>query len=186
VNLETSNLVHWFTIASPTLLVKNLSWKGRGQGQVTSFRILHPFAPANARDFKFCTRVGHVKSQSCDEWVFPKWVWSRSREQFQHCGLKNFATASRRYTRDMHNSSEVGLFMTPIGQRKRLDRVMVECTCLLHIAPLLPSNFITSVCLGLVVQVVSALLRGNWQNFNWHDASRGPSATAELLVFAWY
>jgi len=27
---------------------------------------------------------------------------------------------------------------------------------------------------GLVVQVVSALLRGNWQDFNWHDASRGP------------
>ena len=48
--------------------------------------------------------------------------------------LENFATASRRHTGDMHNSSVVGLFMTPIGQRKRLDRVMVECTCLLHIA----------------------------------------------------
>jgi len=30
--------------------------------------------------------------------------------------------------------------------------------------------------------LVSALLRGNWQDFNWHDASRGPSAIAELLV----
>ena len=30
---------------------------------------------------------------------------------------------------------------------------------------------------------LSALLRGNWQDFNWHDASRGPSAMAELLVF---
>jgi len=39
--------------------------------------------------------------------------------------LENFATASRRYTADIHNSSVVGLFMTPIGQRKRLDRVMV-------------------------------------------------------------
>jgi len=38
------------------------------------------------------------------------------------------------------------------------------------------------MCSGLVVQVVSALLRGNWQDFNWHDASRGPSAIAELLV----
>ena len=28
----------------------------------------------------------------------------------------------------------------------------------------------------------TALLRGNWQDFNWHDASRGPSAIAELLV----
>ena len=46
--------------------------------------------------------------------------------------LENFATASRRYTCDIHNSSVVGLFMTPIGQRKLLDCVMVECTCLLH------------------------------------------------------
>jgi len=48
--------------------------------------------------------------------------------------LENFATASRRYTGDIHNSSVVDLFMTPIGQWKRLDRVMVECTCLLHFA----------------------------------------------------
>jgi len=26
------------------------------------------------------------------------------------------------------------------------------------------------------------MLRGNWQDFNWHDASRGPSAIAKLLV----
>ena len=49
--------------------------------------------------------------------------------------LENFATASRPYTGDIHNSPVVGLFMTPTGQWKRLDRVMVECTCLLHIAP---------------------------------------------------
>jgi len=36
---------------------------------------------------------------------------------------------------------------------------------------------------GLVVQVISALLRDIWQDFNWHDASRGPSAIAELLVY---
>jgi len=48
--------------------------------------------------------------------------------------LQNFATASRRYTGDIHNSTVVGLFMTPIGQRKRVDLVMVECTCLLRIA----------------------------------------------------
>jgi len=34
-----------------------------------------------------------------------------------------------------------GLFMTPIGQWKRLDRIMVECKCLLHIAPLQLHNF---------------------------------------------
>jgi len=43
--------------------------------------------------------------------------------------LENFATASRRYTGDIHNSTVVGLFMTPLGQYKRLDRVTVECTC---------------------------------------------------------
>jgi len=46
--------------------------------------------------------------------------------------------------------------------------------------PTVTSNFITLICPGLVVQVVSALLRGNWQDFNWHDASRGPSLIAEL------
>ena len=50
--------------------------------------------------------------------------------------LENFATASRRYIGDINNSTGVSLFMTHIGQSKRLDRVMVECTCLLHIVPL--------------------------------------------------
>ena len=48
----------------------------------------------------------------------------------------DFATASRRYTGDINNSFVVGLFMTPMGQLKRLDRVTVEYTCLLHITPL--------------------------------------------------
>jgi len=80
--------------------------------------------------------------------------------------LENFATASRQYTGDIHNSSMVGLLVTPIRQWKRLDRVMVECTCLLHIVLLYPSNCITSIRSALVVQVVSALLHGNWQDFN--------------------
>jgi len=50
--------------------------------------------------------------------------------------LENFATASRRNTGDIHNSSVVGLFMTPIEQGKRLDRIKVEYTYLLHIVPL--------------------------------------------------
>ena len=57
--------------------------------------------------------------------------------------LENFATASRRYTGDIHNSSMVGLFMKPIGQWKRLDRVTVECTFLLHM-PLSHLNPATS------------------------------------------
>ena len=46
----------------------------------------------------------------------------------------DFATASRRYAGDIHNLNVVSLFMTPTGQRKRLDLVMVERTCSLHIA----------------------------------------------------
>ena len=46
--------------------------------------------------------------------------------------LEHFATASRRYTDDIHNTSVVGLFMSPIRQWKRLDRVMVECTFITH------------------------------------------------------
>ena len=42
--------------------------------------------------------------------------------------LENFATASRRYTGDIHNSTVVGLFTTHLRQWKRHDRVMVECT----------------------------------------------------------
>ena len=40
-------------------------------------------------------------------------------------------------------------------------------------------------CFFLTHGVVSALLRGNWQDFNWHDALRGPSAIAELFVAVW-
>jgi len=47
--------------------------------------------------------------------------------------LENYATASRLYTGDIHNSTVVGLYMTPIKQWKRLECVTVECTCLLHI-----------------------------------------------------
>jgi len=60
----------------------------------------------------------------------------RHVSNFYIVDLKNFATASRRYTGDIHKSTVVGLFMTPIRQWKRLDRVMVECTCLLHIGQL--------------------------------------------------
>jgi len=35
---------------------------------------------------------------------------------FYIVNLEKFATASRRYTGDIHNSSVVSLFMTPIGQ----------------------------------------------------------------------
>ena len=47
---------------------------------------------------------------------------------FYTVDLENFATASRRYTGDIHKSSVVGLFMTHLRQWKRLGRIMVECT----------------------------------------------------------
>jgi len=50
--------------------------------------------------------------------------------------LENFATASRQYTGDIYNSVRSRFVYTPIRQWKRLDRVMVVCTCLLHIGPL--------------------------------------------------
>jgi len=54
---------------------------------------------------------------------------------FYTVDLENFATANRRYTGDIHNPTVIGLTMTPIRQSKRLERVTVECTCLLHIGP---------------------------------------------------
>ena len=47
---------------------------------------------------------------------------------FYFVDLENFATASRRYTGDIHKSSMVGFFMTHLRQWKRLGRIMVECT----------------------------------------------------------
>ena len=58
---------------------------------------------ANARDFKFCRRVGHAKSQSCDE-CFLSGHGQGHVNNFDIVDLENFATASYRYTGDMHNS----------------------------------------------------------------------------------
>ena len=86
--------------------MKKLPWKGRGQGQVTRLQFYTPCnisATANARDFKFCTWVGHAKSKSRDQWVFP--ISSRGQgylSNFYIVDLENFATASRRYTGDIH------------------------------------------------------------------------------------
>ena len=42
---------------------------------------------------------------------------------------------------------------------------------------------IDSIYCGFVVQLVLQLC-GSWQDFDWHSASRGPSASAELLLYA--
>ena len=44
---------------------EKIPWKGRGQGQVTVlefYTLWNISTTANVRDFKFCKRVGHVKS----------------------------------------------------------------------------------------------------------------------------
>ena len=57
--------------------------------------------------------------------------------------LENFATASRRYTGDIHNSTVVGLFVTHCLQLNlQLRTIGLVRTC----------------------RTVSALLRGNWQD----------------------
>jgi len=67
---------------------------------------------------------------------FLSWRGQGHVNNFDIVDLENFATASRRYTGDIHNKSVLGLFMTPIRQTKRLHRLMVEYTCLLNIGPL--------------------------------------------------
>ena len=72
-------------------------------------------ATANARDFRFSTRVGHTKSWSYDEY-FLNGRGQGYVSNFYTVDLENFATASRRYTGDIHNSTVIGLSMTPTGQ----------------------------------------------------------------------
>ena len=88
--------------------------------------------------------------------MLPKWAWSRSREQFLHCGLKKFR----------HSKSSVYRWYTQFDRRRfvydtwdngsRLGRVMVECTlfmthCLrlnlqLHTISLVRTCRISSFC----------------------------------------
>jgi len=61
--------------------------------------------------------------------------------------LENFATASRRYTGDIHNWTVDGLFMTHCLQLNlQLHTISLVRTC-------------------RSLYVVSALLRGNWQDY---------------------
>ena len=135
-------------------------------------------ATANASDFKFCTRVGHAKSLSCDEWVFPKWAWSGSRQQFLHCGLRKFR----------HSKSSVDRWYTQLDRRRFVYDTYktMKTTRTLHgwvhmFTTHRPTLTLQLHNFDLFRTCRTALLRGNWQGFNWHDASCGPSAIAELL-----
>jgi len=165
--------------------MKNLPWKGRGRDQLTVLEFYTPCkisATANARDFKFSTRVGHSKSSSYDEWVFPQWAWSGSRELFVHCGLWKFrhskSSVYRWYTQLDHRRFVYDTYKTMKGTRMRHGWVHMFITHRPTLTLRLHNFDLFRTCRTRV----SALLRGNWQDFNWHDASRGPSAIAELLV----
>ena len=70
-------------------------------------------ATANARDFIFCTRVGHVSLSLAMSECSLSGRGHGHVSNFYIVDLEHFATASRWYTGDIHNSTVVGLFMTP-------------------------------------------------------------------------
>jgi len=81
---------------------------------------------------------------------------------FYIVGIENFTTASRRYTGDIHNSTVVGLFMTPIDNESDLKASRLSAHVYYTSAHLNPQlhNF------DLFRTCRTALLRGNWQDFN--------------------
>ena len=96
--------------------------------------------------------------------------------------LENFATASRRYTGDIHNLSVVGLFVsyrTMKATRSRHGWVHMFITHRPTVTLQLRNFDLFRTCR---TSIFCTVVRGNWQDFNWHDASRGPSAIAELLI----
>jgi len=101
VNLETSNLVHLFSIASPILPMKNLLWKGHGQGFTphvtypqqltleTSYFVDRSGMWSLSLMMSECSLSGHGQGHVSNFYIVD---------------LENFATASCQYTGDIHNS----------------------------------------------------------------------------------
>ena len=108
----------------------------------------------------------------------------QSREQFLYCGLRKFrhskSSVYRWYPQLVRGRFVNDTYKTMEATRSRHGWVHMFMT---H-RPTVTLQLHNFDLFRLVVQVVSALLRGNWQDFNWHDASRGPSAIAELLVLS--
>jgi len=94
--------------------------------------------------------------------------------------LENFAAASRRYTMWYTQLDRrrfvYDTYKTMKATRTRHGRVHMFTT---H----RPALNLQLHNFDLFRTCRTALLRSNWQNFNWHDASRGPSAIYKLLVF---
>ena len=135
MNLETSNLVHLVNPSDEKSSLKG-AWSGSGDP-------LYNFTPHGISPQLLTLETSNFVHGSAMRslcLVISECSLSGRGQghvsNFYIVDLENLATASGRYTGDIHNTSVVGLFMTPIGQLKQLDRVMVECTCLLHIGPL--------------------------------------------------
>jgi len=149
VNLETSNLVHWWPL-------------------VEFYTPCNISATAIARDFKFCTKFGM--------W----WVCVVSGRGQGHVSnflyivdLENFATASRRYTGDIHNSVR-GRFVYDTyrameATRSRHGLVHVFITRRPTVTLQLYNFDLFRTCRR------SSFCTVVWQqDFNWHDASVVP------------
>ena len=99
-----------------------------------------PFVMGEPRDFKFCTRVGRSAMQSLSLSLVMSECFISGRG---HDHVSNFYIRLRKFR---HSKSSVYRWYTQFDRRRfvydtwdnrsRLGRVMVECTCLLHIAPL--------------------------------------------------
>ena len=105
----------------------------------------------------------------------------QGHEQFLHCYLWKFcygkSSVYRWYTQLDCRRFVYDTYKTMKATRMHHGWVHMFST---H-QPTLALHFITYLFRTCCTRV-SALLRGNWQDFNWHDASRGLSAIAELLV----
>ena len=118
----------------------------------------------------------------CCEWVFPMWAWSGSREQFLHCGLRKFrhsrSSVCRWYTQLDRRRFVYDTYKTMKATRMRHGWVHMFITHRRTLTLQLYNFDLFRTCR------TSSFCTVAWQlaNFNWHDASRGPSAIAELLV----
>ena len=64
-----------------------------------------------------------------------------------------------------------------------VERVMAGCAMFIRRrSTVTVSTPLLRFCSGFVVQLVPTLLFSSWQDLDWHSASHGPSAVAELLV----
>ena len=140
---------------------------------------LHFASPFIRNDFNFGAWTYNSTSHPADEKSSLKGAWSRSREQFLRCGLRKFR----------HSKSSVHRWYTQLDRRRYVYDTYktMKATHVRHgwvhmFTTHWPTLTLQLHNFDLFRTCCTALLRGNWQDFNWHYASHGPSAIAELLV----